>query len=125
MGKIVVKKEEAIIQQMRGWVTYDLIEPETGVDIRTMRLGLVVLRPGEETRLHYHNCEEILYIIEGVGYFEIEGTEYVANAGDGVFVEPNARHISRNKSNESLRYVFVCSQPQYPWPASQTITVNT
>lgn len=123
MEKRVVRAKEAKIEQMPGWVTYDLIEPQTGIDTKTMRLGLVELNPGEETKLHYHNCEEIFYIIEGTGFIEIEGVEYEVNAGDGVFVKPNEKHMSRNKSDKLLRYIFVCSQPQHPWPASDTIVV--
>jgi len=124
MKKQIVRAKEAITQKMPGWVTYDLIEPQTGIDIKTMRLGLLDLNPGEETKLHYHNCEEIFYIIEGTGCIEIDKVKYEVSKGDGVFVEPNLKHKTKNTSDKPLRYVFVCSQPQHPWSASDTITAE-
>jgi quercetin dioxygenase-like cupin family protein len=64
------------------------------------------MKPGsvshEETGGHVHPWEHVVYILEGEGIINCEGTDYKVVAGDGILVPQNSHHQWRNESSTPL-----------------------
>jgi len=74
-----------------GLVLHDQVfVPE---DPSRLRVSRVTFTPGGRTNWHTHAVGQILYVISGVGRYQLEG-EAVQEicAGDTVVIPPNSRH---------------------------------
>lgn len=58
-----------------------------------LRASRVTFMPGGRTNWHQHAVGQILYVLSGVGRYQLEGgpVQEIA-AGDTVVIPPNARH---------------------------------
>jgi quercetin dioxygenase-like cupin family protein len=62
---------------------------------------LVRIEPATSVAPHYHmSCTEVFHIIQGSGFFVIEGTEYRLGPGDTLTCEPREVHETRNDDEE-------------------------
>ena len=62
-----------------------------------------------------HNCDEVLYVLEGRGVFVIDGAEYEVEPGDSVYIAPNVVHGNyRNTGGTTWRYLVVVGQKLEP-----------
>lgn len=94
-----------------------LVYPDTGLDARTMCMGLVEIDPGHASPMHRHNCEEIYYVLSGNGVLEIEGEEHALVAGGASFQRPNLKHRVVNSGDETLRLLVIGGIMLVPlWP---------
>ncbi|MEM2226901.1 MAG: dimethylsulfonioproprionate lyase family protein [Candidatus Bathyarchaeia archaeon] len=111
MGKVVVKKSEFIsgapMEKRAGVRDWKLIYPETGVDTKTLIMGIVEIPPGNHSPLHRHNCEEVYYVLSGKGYIESEGVRHDFEAGDAIYNAPNTKHRVFALGNEPVRLLVV------------------
>jgi len=84
-------------------------------EVTQMRLGMCWLEPGQEVGRHGHNCDEILYVLEGKGTFVVGGEKYEAGPGDLVYVPPDAIHGGhKNTGDKFWRYLFIVGQVLQP-----------
>lgn len=62
-------------------------------DPSRLRASRVTFTPGGRTNWHQHPVGQILYVVSGVGRYQLEGhpVEEI-RAGDTVVIPPNARH---------------------------------
>lgn len=113
--KIVVTPEEAAATLTRdgkvasavGQWGYSLINSKT-VNALTVRVGVAEFPPGVGDEVNYwHNCEEVLYIMEGSGWVEIEGERQRFKAGDAIFIPFRGKHRTVNDGDVTLRFVFI------------------
>lgn len=84
------------------------------VDLPSKVLSMTLggLEPGQSTRLHRHNYETILYILEGHGKSVIGDTEVAWTKGDAIYVPVWAWHCHCNLSQtESARYIACENAP--------------
>lgn len=109
--KVVVKRREFIpgapMEKRQGVRDWKVIYPELVPGVRTLCLGIVEVDPGCSTPLHSHNCEEVYYILEGVGEVEVDGVRHPVEAGDGVYLREGVKHRMINRGETSLRWVDV------------------
>jgi len=97
-----------------SYVTQSVMHPGN-CDITQFRLGLVELEPGQVLGEHKHNCDEIMYVLDGQGSFGVDGVEYPCGVGDGVFVGPDVVHGGHhNTGNTTWRYLYVTGQKMAP-----------
>lgn len=103
---------------VRDW---KVIYPELGVDTKTLIVGIVEIEPGQHSPLHRHNCEEIYYVLNGMGELESDGERHPFEAGDGVYNPPNVPHrVWNTHPTETLRLLvvggvmFVGLLPEWP-----------
>ena len=75
----------------------------------TFAMRLFEVAPGGHTPLHTHPHEHEVYIVEGKATMQMKDASKVLEAGDAVFVPPQALHQFRNDSDQSLR--FLCFVP--------------
>lgn len=85
------------------------------VDLPTKNVSMTIggLLPGQITNKHRHTYETVLYVIEGIGYTEIEGDKIEWKAGDAVYIPSWAWHRHQNLSNDkSAKYIACENAPQ-------------
>ena len=88
---------------------------QVNTGLTQFRLGLVEMPPGLEIGQHIHNCDEILYTLEGKGIFTVNGVEYECGPEDMVYVGPNEVHgPQKNTGDTTWRYLFIMGQPMNP-----------
>lgn len=117
-------QDGAPMQQKGGGVRdLKLVYPDTGLDARTLCMGVVEIDPGHSSPMHRHNCEEVYYVIEGEGVLELEGKDYPLVKGGASLQRPNETHRVRNAGQSPLRLVVVGGIMMVPlWPEWPTKT---
>ena len=65
--------------------------------------------PGGHTPRHQHNYEHEVYVLEGEGRAESDGTFHRVRAGDVLYVEPNVVHQFVNDGDAPFK--FLCLVP--------------
>ena len=70
--------------------------------------GVIVLKPGESLKPHYHNqVEETFYFLKGTPKLIIEGKEYRVKEGDAFRIEPKEKHDLINDTQEAIKAVMI------------------
>lgn len=104
-----------------------LVYPDTGLDAKTLCMGLVEIDPGKASPMHRHNCEEVYYVLEGEGVLEIDGEEHPLVAGGASLQRPNLPHRVVNTGEKTLRLIVVGGimfVPLWPdWPTASPYEV--
>lgn len=121
MKKVFVKKGEAFAERMPiksgprdSYITRSLIYHEN-TGIQQFRLGMIELEPGQVLGEHKHNCDEVMYCLEGTGKYIIAGVEYPAEPGDAVHVGPNVVHGGHKNTGKTVwRYLYITGQLMEP-----------
>ena len=76
-----------------------------------MTLGVVEIAPGETNPRHFHDCEEMLYLVEG----ELEhavGAKWVRmRAGDAIRLPKGTPHQARNVGSGTARMIVAYDAP--------------
>lgn len=125
IAKCVISPKEVLdgapMQQKGGGVRdLKLVYPETGLEARTLCLGVVEIDPGQHSPLHRHNCEEVYYVVQGEGELESDGTRHPLKPGSAALNRPNTVHRVWNTGSETLRLVVVAGIMLVPllprWP---------
>ena len=66
-------------------------------------LGLCEILPGCRNPVHYHpNCEEVLYMLSGVGRHSLNDEFIELRAGMTIQIPANVRHNLENVGSESI-----------------------
>jgi quercetin dioxygenase-like cupin family protein len=76
-----------------------------------MTLGVVEIAPGETNPRHLHDCEEVLYLVEGELLHAI-GSECVPlRAGDAIRLPKGTPHQARNVGAGTARMIVAYDAP--------------
>ena len=80
------------------------------VDLPSRTLSMTVggLKPGQATRMHRHNYETIIYVVEGRGFSSIGGRDVQWKAGDAFYVPTWAWHQHTNSSETATALYIAC-----------------
>jgi quercetin dioxygenase-like cupin family protein len=82
--------------------------PEVQHDLEA---ALVVFKPGQKTHLHFHESDQILYIIAGKGVVGTEKEQHLATPGK-VFVTPKGqKHFQAATEDSSFTFLYVLKHP--------------
>lgn len=74
--------------------------------------GILVLKPGQSLKSHYHNqVEETFYFLEGRPMMIVEDQEYRVEEGDAFRIEPTEKHDLINDTQHDVRAVII----KYPF----------
>lgn len=88
-----------------------LVGPEDGIEHLEVIIG--EMEPGGDADPHLHDdIEQIMYILAGKMYVNIEGEEAVLSVGDVVIIPKKAMHEVKNIGSENLRFVLMYSPPK-------------
>lgn len=73
-----------------------------------MSFGIVVLKPGQDFKAHYHNImEENFYILEGELEIHINNDVFHCKKGDFIHVEPKEIHYLLNTGSTDFKAAFM------------------
>ncbi|MDE3100712.1 MAG: cupin domain-containing protein [Chloroflexota bacterium] len=88
-------------------------EPEVlGSLVQTMAMALNVIPPKQATGRHRHNSEHLLYVLQGHGRTEVEGSIYEWGEGDVIATPMRAWHQHFNDDPEiPVRYIGINNTP--------------
>ena len=85
------------------------------VDAQGIHLAIATIPPGCSSRAHWHtNCESAIYITKGHGRFLVGHDLQTAlefQAGDFIYVPPDALHQPVNDGQESVEMVVARNSP--------------
>jgi mannose-6-phosphate isomerase-like protein (cupin superfamily) len=77
-----------------------------------MSLAEARILPGESTEYHFHkNSNEIYFVLEGSGIFEIEGGKKKVKKNDCIFIPACSKHRIKNIGRVILKILCFCSPP--------------
>jgi mannose-6-phosphate isomerase-like protein (cupin superfamily) len=105
---MLVQKLSACAEFIAGDGTQlrELLHPDKqAVDLR-YSLAHAILPVGETSTPHSLTTSEVYYILSGVGEMHIDGETQFVEAGDAVYIPPNAKQFIHNCGTELL--VFIC-----------------
>jgi quercetin dioxygenase-like cupin family protein len=88
-----------------GVETRPLVEESVGASNITS--GITTFPPGAAIRLHSHNTEEMVTILEGEGTVEVEGRQTELGRYDTTFVPPGLFHRFINRGDSLMRILWV------------------
>jgi quercetin dioxygenase-like cupin family protein len=74
---------------------------------------LVIGEPGRGPRLHTHNYDEVVYIIEGRSKWTVGGQERYATAGDVLVVRAGEPHKFVDSGDGPLRQIDIHLNPAF------------
>jgi len=74
---------------------------------------LVNGEPGRGTRLHMHDYDEVVYVIEGQSTWTVNGQERAARAGDVLVVHAGEPHKFVNSGDGVLRQIDIHLNPEF------------
>ena len=84
----------------------ELLHPDKqSVELR-YSFAHATLPPGLTSALHSLTTSEVYYIISGVGEMHIDGENQFVEAGDTVYIPPNAKQFICNCGKQPL--IFIC-----------------
>ncbi|MEG3939439.1 MULTISPECIES: cupin domain-containing protein [unclassified Microcoleus] len=84
----------------------ELLHPDKqAVDLR-YSLARATLPAGQTSALHSLTTSEVYYILSGVGEMHIDDETQLVEAGDAVYIPPNAKQFIYNCGTEPL--IFIC-----------------
>jgi len=87
------------------WLCNDAISPGS-----QQTVGICHIHPGMKNPIHYHpNCEEILYVIEGVGRHSFNGEFVELRAGSTARIPIGVKHNFENIGDQVLICLIVFS----------------
>jgi mannose-6-phosphate isomerase-like protein (cupin superfamily) len=95
----------------------DRKHPGRDVDLplRTIQLHIGRLGPGQSTNLHKHHNEAAIYIIEGSGHSDIQGTSYPWERGDFIYIPTMQWHTHVNSSDAPVLYMGITNKRMLDW----------
>jgi quercetin dioxygenase-like cupin family protein len=78
-----------------------------GLDHLSLTLG--ESSPGQGTRLHRHDCEEVIIVHAGRGMYTVGDTTIEAAAGDVIIIPSGVPHKWTNHTQETLYHTGIFS----------------
>jgi quercetin dioxygenase-like cupin family protein len=74
---------------------------------------LVAGKPGQGTRLHKHDYDEVVYVVEGRSKWTVGDRELEATAGDILIVRAGEPHKFINSGDGALRQIDLHLNPTF------------
>lgn len=101
---------EAQAQGRGTWVRWDELEPlemVPGLSFQPvlgdrLMVNFVSFEPHTEAPVHWHDEEQITYVIDGEFEFEVAGEKRLLRRGEAVVIPPNVPHGARTHASSCL-----------------------
>lgn len=92
------------------WVTWDELDPieiVTGLNFQPvlgdkLMINFVSFEPNTEAPLHWHEEEQISFVVDGEFEFEVAGEKHMLRRGQAVVIPPNVPHAARTYDSTCL-----------------------
>lgn len=80
----------------------------------TINVGITTIEINRELSYHVHyGVEQFIYILEGNGYYEIDGIIKYFKAGDYFYIQADASHQTVNTGDTIVRELLIANSVQY------------
>jgi mannose-6-phosphate isomerase-like protein (cupin superfamily) len=89
-----------------GTLLRELLHPDKQAIALRYSLAHAVLPSGQTSTLHALKTSEVYYILSGQGEMHIDNESRFVEAGDAIYIPPNATQYIRNVGLQPL--IFVC-----------------
>jgi gentisate 1,2-dioxygenase len=110
--KRIIKKEDVKLEDtVRGIRTGAYIGKEADSPTRTMDAQVHELDPGVVSTIHRHSWDAMLFIVEGSGWTEIDGTRYNWKPWDALHLPAWAWHRHGTDGETVARFMSYSSEP--------------
>jgi quercetin dioxygenase-like cupin family protein len=100
-GSFVAWNELSPIEMVPGLA----FQPVLGENVM---VNFVRFAPHTEAPLHWHDEEQISFVLEGELEFEIGGEKRVLRRGDALVIPPNVPHAARTHEGDCLEVDVFC-----------------
>jgi mannose-6-phosphate isomerase-like protein (cupin superfamily) len=107
-AKIIKVAEVPEIERGAGIKTVPLITPHS-LSYAKFTTGMSVYPKGQGARFHFHNCDEQVTLLEGVGEVEVDGVITPLARYDSTYIQAKKVHAFRNTGDEPMRILWVYS----------------
>ena len=77
------------------------------------QLVLMCLRPGEEIGAEVHDGDQVIYVVDGVGFVSLGGHREEIEKGSIVFVPAGVTHNVVNGESDPLKLFTIYAPPQH------------
>ncbi len=104
-AKVVRFAEMAVVDRGNGVKTTAMVSNAHGS--QQLTTGITALQPGTEIRVHSHNCDESVCVLEGRVTFEAGGQRHPLAAFDSTFVPEGVPHRFVNESDQPARILWI------------------
>jgi mannose-6-phosphate isomerase-like protein (cupin superfamily) len=84
----------------------ELLHPDKQPIALRYSLAHAIVLPGQTSKPHALKTSEVYYILSGIGEMHIDTEAQMVEAGDAIYIPPNAQQYIHNLGTESL--VFLC-----------------
>lgn len=84
----------------------ELLHPDKQAIELGYSLAHAIVAVGQTSTAHSLTTSEVYYLLGGKGEMHIDGEMQIVEAGDAVYIPPNAQQFIRNCGDEPL--VFIC-----------------
>ncbi len=78
--------------------------------LKRTEIWLQTLQPGAVTPIHYHDCEEVIIILQGSGTLMMQDKPHAFVAGQTAIAPPKAVHQLINTGQDELRILATLSE---------------
>lgn len=94
------------------YINYEVLSTQNPLGIKDALISIVHVRGREgDTSLHWHSGLELTLVLKGAIQYMTGGKQYLANAGDIVFINSSEIHKTENVSFSDSIYALVCIIP--------------
>ena len=89
-----------------------LVGSGSPISSNCMTFGVCTVPPTTKMDPHTHSREEeIIYVLSGHGYVEIDGTKEKIKTGSVIKISKGSSHIMCNESDEDMNFTFCFNPP--------------
>ena len=88
-----------------------LVGTGSPVTSERMTFGVTMVPAGNRMDPHSHGQEEIIYVLSGRGYVDIDGAKEILEPGTVVKLPSDSTHCICNDSGEELQFTFCFNPP--------------
>jgi quercetin dioxygenase-like cupin family protein len=109
-GRYFAKAVDAQAEGAGSWVRWDELEPlemVPGLSFQPvlgdrLMVNFVSFEPHTEAPVHWHEEEQITYVMDGEFEFEVAGEKRLLRRGEAVVIPPNVPHGARTHESSCL-----------------------
>ncbi|MEM2513759.1 MAG: cupin domain-containing protein [Candidatus Bathyarchaeia archaeon] len=106
----IIKRSDVEVENVVGEAFCERAEVQRFIhpkNSKDFKVFIVHFPAGNRTRWHVHDCDQILYIIDGLGIVANEKVQYEVTPGDFVIVPAGEKHWHGAKKQSHMTHIMI------------------